>query len=394
MADETAAQAGSTGGAGGTGGGGDDFDLRGYGSKKATADGLTDNWTDAVAALSEGGVERHVRERLNDPKAADEIVEIAKDKSVSEDTRLFRVILRLDPREDAEFMGYEPNEGGLSELAAEVDGPFPTWSATGALRIMYTDRVLSLYADAAKTPRFHELDERWHEEFETWGRLVGRSRDAGGPDVFGGSAWRTRAKILRGLLDTKDEEPLRLRAHEATKKPTVVEWTTDAAPIDRAGIGTLLACADLEDAADIYDAARRVEHKSAASRRRRGILSGVVIVALLVGVVVGIIAFTSTNATLGAFKTGSPTPSATVATSIDPSTAAVIGTDIVQQATPLLQSPEDGAAVVQQLAKGDRLYRISGDTHGFYFVKSSKDQKVTGWVAKSTLTEICPLQCG
>jgi hypothetical protein len=390
VADETAAQAGGTGG----GGGGGSFELRNYDSPKALADGLTANWTDAVAALADGSVERHVRERLNDPKAADDIAEIAKDKSVSEDTRLFRVILRLDPREDAEFMGYEPNEGGLSELAAEVDGPFPTLSATGALRIMYTDRVLSLYADAAKTSRFHELDERWHEEFETWGRLVGRSQDAGGPDVFAGSAWRTRAKILRGLLDTKDEEPLRVRAREAAKKPTVVEWTSDADPIDRAGIGTLLACADLEDAADIYDASRRAEGKAAASRRRRGILGGVATVALLVGVVVGIIAFTSTSATVGIDFGPSNTPSATVATSIDPKTAEVVGTEILQEATPLLESPDDGAAVVQQLAKGDRLYRISKDTHGFYFVKSAKDDNVVGWVAKSTVTEICPLQCG
>jgi hypothetical protein len=387
VADGTEAEAGTTVEGG--------FTLRGFDSPKALADGLTANWTEAVASLFDGDVERQARDVLHDAKLADDIAEIARDKSVSEDTQLFRVILRLDPRQDAEFMGYETSEAGLSGLAAEVDGPFPTWSATGALRIMYTDHVLSMYADATKSTRFHDLDTRWHDEFETWGRLVGRSQDAGGPDVFGGSAWRTRAKILHELLDPKNEEPLRAAARESAKKPTVADWTSDAGSLEGAGPGTLLAVADLETAADIYDDSQRAERKAAASRRRRGIGSGVVTIGLLLGVIVGIIAFTNTSSDVGLnFTTASATPSATAATSIDPSTAAVIGTEIVQQPTPLLDNPDAGATVIQQLVKDDRLFRISKDTNGFYLVKTSKDETVVGWVSKSDVNEICSLQCG
>jgi hypothetical protein len=382
VGDETQAEATTTEG----------FTLRGYDTPKGLADGLTGHWTEAVAALADGSLERHARGTLNDPQLADEVAEIAKDKSVSEDTRLFRVIMRLDPREDAEFMGYEVSEAGLGELGTEVDGPFPTWSATAALRIMYTDHVLTLYADATKASRFRELDGRWHDEFETWGGLVGRSRDAGGIDVFADNAWRTRAKILRGLLDTKDEEPLRAKAREAAKRPTVADWTRDVGPLDTAGIGALMAASDLEPAADAYDEARRSERKAEKSRRRRGVAGGVVVVGLLVGVVVGIIAFTNTNPSVG-LDTTSPSPTATVATSIDPSTAAVIGTEIVQNPTPLLETPDDGATVIQQLAKQDRLYKLSPDTHGFYLVKLSTDDKVVGWVKKNDVAEICPVQC-
>jgi hypothetical protein len=390
VANETVTESGKAGG-----GEGEGLQLSRYDSPKALADGLTENWTDAVAALADGSLEQHVRDVLKNPQLADDIAEIAKDKSVSEDTRLFRVIMRLDLREHAEIMGYELSEGGLAELTAEVDGPFPTWSATSALRIMYTDRVLTTYAEATKTPRFRELDDRWHEEFETWAKLVGRSREAGGPDVFSLAAWRRRAKILRRLLDMKDDESIRSKARESAKKPTVAEWTSEVGSLDGAGVGSLLAVADLDEAADVYDATRRAERKAEASRRRRGVIGGIAVVVLLVGVVYGIIAFTNVSTTVGTnFDTASATPTATVATSIDPASATVVGTATLSEDSPLLKEPKADAEVVQQLKKDSRVFLISHDTNGFYLVKLADDEKVVGYVDKNVANVICPVQCG
>jgi hypothetical protein len=369
--------------------------LAGYDSPKALADGLTAHWTDAVAALSDGSVERHARDVLHDDALAGDIAEIAKDKKVSEDTRLFRVIMRLDPRDHAEFMGYELSEQGLSELASEVDGPFPTWSATAALRIVYTDRALSIYADATKTQRFRELDDRWHEEFDAWSNLTTRSLDAGGPDVFSKSAWRTRGKILQGLIDTKGDEELRTRAREALQKPTVAAWTKDVSGVDGAGVGTLMGVADLGDAADVFDQTRRDEKKATASRRRKGAFSGFVSIGLIVLIVIGVAAFASSgagnNETLNNL---SPTPSAAPSVSLNPETAPVIGTATVLKPTDLLKDPKAGSAVVQKLKKDDRVYQFGHDTNGFYEVRLSTNQKIYGWVDKNDVNVICPVQCG
>jgi len=367
--------------------------LTGIDSPKALADVLTANWVEAVAALSRGEVEGHARDVLHDEALAGDIAEIATAKSVSEDTRLFRVIMRIDPRQNAEFMGYELSEQGLAELAAEVNGPFPTWSANSALRIMDTDHVLTLYADASKTPRFKELDERWHQEFGAWTTLVNRSKEAGGPDVYSQAAWRTRAKILRGLLDTKDDEELRAAAREAMQRPTVAEWARDAGSLDGAGVGTLMGVSELGDAAKVYDDAQRVEQKATNSRRRRGAMSGVVTVLVIAGVVVAIAAFASGDNKEILFDK-SPTPTKTVEASIDPATAEVIGTATITKDTPLLKEPDASSEVVQDLKKDTRVFQIGHDQNGFYFVKLAEDEKVSGYVDKNNAVIICPVQCG
>jgi hypothetical protein len=290
-------------------------------------------------------------------------------------------------------MGYELSEQGLSELASEVDGPFPTWSATAALRIIYTDDVLSLSADATKTPRFRELDARWHEEFGSWSTLSARSGEAGGPDVFSKAAWRTRAKILQGLVDTKGDEELRTRAREAMQKPTVASWTKDVGSIDGAGVGTLMGVADLGDAADVYDQTRKDEKKATASRRRKGAVSGFVSIGLIVALVIGVAAFASTGSSTNLVNvTTAPTASPTV--SVNPLKAPVIGTGTVVKATDMLAEPKAGSKVVVKLKKDDRVYQIGHDQNGFYQMKLSTDQTVFGWVDKNDVNIICPVQCG
>ncbi len=393
MSNETGAVGGSTGTAAeGAGDGG--LRLNAYDTPKALADALTTHWTDAVVALSDGDVERQARDGLHDEALAGDVAEIAGDKQVSEDTRLFRVIMRLDPHEHPQFMGYELSEQGLAELASEVDGPFPTWSATAALRILYTDHVLSLSADATKTPRFRDLDERWHEEFGSWSKLTSRSTEAGGPDVFSKSAWRTRAKVLQGLIDTKGDEELRTRAREAMQKPTVAGWTNDVGGVDGAGVGTLMGVADLGDAADTFDQTRRDEKKDASSRRRKGALSGFVSIGLIVVLVVGVAAFASSGSGTTIVNNLSPTPAASATASIDPLKAPVIGTATVLKPTDLLEEPKAGSKVVSNLKKDDRVYQIGHDENGYYQVKLSTDQTVFGWVDKNDVNVICPVQCG
>ena len=379
MANETIAEEGA-------------FRLSGADSPKALADTLTANWTEAVAALSRGEVESHARESLHDATLADDVAEIAKDRSVSEDTRLFRVIMRLDPRQNPEFMGYELSEQGLAELVAEVDGPFPTWSATSGLRILYTDHVLALSAEATSTPRFRELDDRWHGEFETWTDLASRSKEAGGPDVQSQAAWRTRGKILGHLLDTKEDEGLRARAREARDKPTVAEWTKDVNSLEGAGIGTLMGVADLGPAADAYDEIRTTDKKSANSKRRRGVISGIVTVAIIGGIIFAVAAFASQGAEEIDFGTTKPT--VTASKSIDPLTAEVIGTIVISEPTDLLAEPKAGAEVVQSLKKDDRVYQVGHDEGGFYQVRLAADETVTGFVDKNAGVTICPVQCG
>jgi hypothetical protein len=393
VSNETDAAGGSTGTVA-EGAGDGALRLAGSDTPKALADALTAHWTDAVMALSTGDVERHARDVLHDEALAADIAESAKDKSVSEDTRLFRVIMRLDPRENPQFMGYELSEQGLAELASEVDGPFPTWSATAALRIIYTDRVLSLYADAAKTQRFREFDERWHEEFDAWSRLTARSSDAGGPDIFSKSAWRTRAKILQLLIDTKGDEELRTRARAALQKPTVASWTKDVGTIEGAGVGTLMGIADLGDAADIFDQTRRDERKATASRRRKGALSGFVSIGLIVVIVVGVAAFASSGAGNNNNLNITTAPTVTASASINPVTADVIGTGTVLKPTDILEEPKDGSKVVHKLKKDDRVYQVGHDQNGFYQVRLSTDAKVYGWVDKNDINIICPVQCG
>lgn len=393
VANETEPVGGSTGSPG-AGDGDGALRLSGYDSPNALANGLTGNWTESVAALSTGAIERHARDNFHDTPLADDIAEVAKDKTVSEDTRLFRVIMRLDPREHPEFMGYELSEQGLADLSSEVNGPFPTWSATAALRILYTDRVLSIAADATKTSRFRELDDRWHEEFEAWGKLASRSHESGGPDIYSKSAWQTRAKILHGLIDTKGDEALRQRAREAMQKPTVAEWTSDVGSLDGAGVGTIMGVADLGDAADTYDQSRQDEKKENSSKRRRGAVSGFVSIGLIVLIVFAVAAFTSTSGTGPLDLGNSATPSVAPSKSIDPVNATVIGTATIIKDSPLLQDPKAGATVVQQLKKGDRVYQIAHDENGFYEVRLSTDDKVFGWVNKDDATIICPVKCG
>ncbi|HXJ64692.1 MAG TPA: SH3 domain-containing protein [Actinomycetota bacterium] len=366
--------------------------LAGYDSAGALAGGLTENWTEAVAALSHGRLEEHARDVMHDSALAGDIAEIQGDKSVSEDTRLFRVIQRMHPAEDPVFMGYELNEQGLAELAAEVDGPFPTWSATAALRIMYTDRILTLAAESSKTPRFRELDVRWHEEFDAWAALAAKSQDAGGPDVFSKAAWHTRAKLLRGLIDTKGDEELRTRAREALQKPTVASWAKDVGSLEGAGVGTLMGVADLGDAADLYDEQQRTEKKETSSKRRKGALSGFVSIGLIVVIVVGVAAFTTSSGSNDITFTTKPTPSASK--SIDPSNAPVIGTATITKATNLLADPDAGSQVVTKLKKGARVFQIGHDQNGFYQVKTSDEPVQFGWVDKSVAVIICPVQCG
>jgi len=394
VANETGAEGGSSGAATGVAGDGA-LRLAGSDSPKALADALTEHWTEAVAVLPSGDIERHVRETLNDAAAADDIAETAKDKSVSEDTRLFRVIMRLDPREHPVFMGYELSEQGLTELAAEVDGPFPTWSATAALRIMYTDRVLTLYAEAAKTTRFRELDDRWHLEFEAWDRVAGKSMEEGGPDVVSRSAWRIRARILELQLDTKGDESLRTRAKEAMAKPTVAGWAKDVGGLEGAGIGTLMGVADLGDAADTYDQTKQAEKKDTSSKRRRGALSGFVSIGLILGIVIAVAAFTSTGSDVGNLgNLNSPTTTPSPTKSVPNDQLPVIGTATITKDTPLLKDPKADADVIQQLKKDDRVFQVGHDENGFYFVKLAKDDKVFGWVDKSNASIICPVQCG
>jgi hypothetical protein len=368
------------------------FRLSGADSPKALADTLTANWTEAVAALSRGEVEGHARDTLNDAQLADDIAEIAKDKSVSEDTRLFRVIMRLDARQNPEFMGYELSEQGLAELVAEVDGPFPTWSATSGLRILYTDHVLTLSAEATNTQRFRELDDRWHDEFEAWNKLTARSKEAGGPDIQSQSAWRNRAKVLGLLLDTKEEEGLRARAKEARAKPTVAEWSKEVSSLEGAGVGTLLGVGDLGPAADAYDDSRTTEKKAANSKRRNGVISGVVTVAIIGGIVFAVAVFASQKQQDITFGTTKPT--VTASKSIDPATAAVIGTITINEDTQLLKEPKAGSEVVQELKKDDRVYQIGHDEEGFFLVRLASDEKVFGYMDKNAGTTICPVQCG
>jgi hypothetical protein len=365
--------------------------LSGYDSPKALADALAANWTDAVAVLSDGAVEAQVRTGIGDAALADAIAEIAKDGSVAEDTRLFRVILRMDPQPNPRFMDYEMSEQGLVELAAEVDGPFPTWGATAALRIMYTDRVLTLCADATKTPRFRELDDRWHEEFESWTRLTAKSKEAGGPDVSSKVAWRNRAKILRGLLDTKGDETLRASAREAMQKPTVAEWSKGVGSLEGAGVGTLMGVSDLGGAADVYDVKRRTERKKAASSKRRGIISGVVTVLILGGVVYGIAAFARGSNQEILF---SPSASASPTAAFDIKTAPILQTAVAAVATDLLDEAKDGAKVIQNLPELTRLYIVSHEIKGFYAVRLYDDETIDGYIDVSSPRIICAGKCG
>jgi hypothetical protein len=257
---------------------------------------------------------------------------------------------------------------------------------------MYTDRVLTLAAESSKTPRFRELDDRWHEEFDAWAGLTARSQESGGPDVFSKAAWHTRAKILRGLIDTKGDEELRGRAREALQKPTVSAWAKDLGSLEGAGVGTLMGVADLGDAADVYDAQIRAEKKETSSKRRRGALSGFVSIGIIAGIVIAVAAFTSSGAPTNINFTTEPSP--TPSKSVNPSDAPVIGTATVTKATDLLADPKAGSQVVTKLKKGARVYQIGHDQNGFYQVKTADEPVQFGWVDKSVAVIICPVQCG
>jgi hypothetical protein len=154
-----------------------------------------------------------------------------------------------------------------------------------------------------------------------------------------------------------------------------------------------MGVADLGDAADTYDEGRRDEKKANAAKKRRGALSGVVSIGLIVLIVFGVVAFTSTSGG-GVLNFGSPTPSPSPSKSVSADKATVIGTATITKDTPLLQDPKADATVVQQLKKGDRVYQIAHDENGYYEVRLSTDQTVFGWVDKSNATIICPVQCG
>ena len=72
----------------------------------------------------------------------------------------------------------------------------------------------------------------------------------------------------------------------------------------------------------------------------------------------------------------------------------MIGTGTILKATDMLQDPKAGSKVVHKLKKDDRVYQIGHDQNGFYQMKLSTDQTVFGWVDKSDVNIICPVQCG
>jgi hypothetical protein len=175
----------------------------------------------------------------------------------------------------------------------------------------------------------------------------------------------------------------------------VAEWAKDAGSLEGAGVGTLMGVADLGDAAAVYDETRRVEKKETTSRKRRGALSAVISIGIIVGLVFAVAAFASgTNNNNFNFGTTEPTATKSVIENpLDPNNP-VVGTASITKDTPLLKEADASSEVVQELKKNDRVFQIGHDTKGFYPVKLATDEKVVGYVNKDDASIICPVQCG
>ena len=388
MADETRTE---TGEPSGTRRG---FDLGpSIGSPQALARALTDHWIDGSKAFLNGGVERFIRERLGDAELADFAREQAQGNGSSADARMFRLILRLDPKIEAQYMGYEVSEAGLTGLAAEQDGPFPTQDSSGALRTMYTDRILTMYAKASGADRFRELDDRWHQEFTTWQEHVERAQETGAGDLFAALAWRARARILLGLLDTKAAEGIRERAREAaTGGAAGNRWMKGLSP-DDPSIGTVMATVDIALPASTGVDPLIIQHKAQAKARRRRILPIAISVVILGLVAWGILAVNNSGGTSGA---GGATPTGPAVSAqpsqIDAATAPVRGTGVTLKAIDLLEKPDPGANVLQHVDQGV-VIEIVGNGEGYILIRVKEDPTVNGYALKADLRQVCAFSC-
>ncbi len=362
-------------------------------SAQALARVMTDHWMEATRAFIKGDLERFIRERLGNAELADFARDQAQGNGSSADARMFRLILRLDPKIEARYMGYELNEAGLAGLAAEQDGPFPTQDSSGALRTMYTDRVLTTYAEASGADRFRELDDRWHEEFSTWQELVERVKTSGGDDLFSALSWRARARILLGLVDTKAAEGIRERARAAASdKVTNHSWMKGLSP-DDPSIGTVLATADLAQAAATTDDPVVVQRKARA-KAIRGRIWSIVSTLVFIGLVVwGFLALSNTGGTTQA-ESATPTGTAVnpTAASTDPATASVQGTGVTNKAVDMLTEPKEGADVVQHLDQFT-VVELIGSAPGFSWIRIKDTPDVAGYVPGADVSIRCPGTC-
>jgi hypothetical protein len=366
-----------------------------YDSPAALARALTEHWEEATGTLLRGDLERYARDVMRDEQLAAFVHEQAEGNGTSADARLFRVILRLDPSATPQYMGYEISEAGLGGLATELDGPFPTQSAAGALRTLYTDHVLATYGEAGKANRFRELDETWHAEFAAWQEEVDRVKSTGGPDLFAALAWRARARILLALLDTKAFDAIRERARKATAQAGGHRWLGGLSA-DDPSIGKVLAAADIAEAVAAGLDDSLVRERAAAKAKRSARLSGVISLVVVALVVYGIIALSKGgNTTASAGPTGGLAggghPTATA--SLNPADQPVQHTGVVQKPEPLLATPDPNGQVVKQLPKNTVIDIIGSAKGGLLWVRLRSDPKTSGYVSSANVLAVCAGQC-
>jgi len=366
-----------------------------YESPRALARALTEHWEEGAAALARGDLERYVRDVMKDESLAAFVHEQGEANGTSADARLFRVILRLDPETTPQYMGYELSEAGLSGLAAELDGPFPTQAAAGALRTLYTDHVLATYGESAKIPRFRELDERWHQEVSEWQEAVERVKSDGGPDLFASLAWRSRARILLALLDTKAFEAIHERARKGAAAAGSHRWLAGLSPDDQS-VGKVLAAADIAASVEAGEDDRLVRERAAVKAKRSRRVSLLVSLVIVAAIVVGVISLSSggggpqiTGPTGGLAGGGSSSPTA----SVKPADLPVQHTGVLQKAQPLLATADANGQTVQQLDKGTVIDIIGSAKGGLLFVRLRSDPNTSGYVSGGDVLQVCAGQC-
>lgn len=195
------------------------FFFSGTGKKYTTlaeiAQAFGANWADARKVVERGHLLNWVKDDLRDNEWRQFLSDLDRDCR-DLDERIFRIIVKLDPKTTPTFCGYHLDPDGLQRLTNDAlanAGP-----ARAVLATLFDRRILVIAAEATGVAHYRDLHEMWNAQIESYKAQSDVVVRAGAPQsAINEGRDRARSAMLLSVLPSGQGyvSELRKRAREA-----------------------------------------------------------------------------------------------------------------------------------------------------------------------------------
>jgi serine/threonine protein kinase len=240
-----------------------------YGSLVEIASAFGQNWAEARKTIERGHFLNWAKDDLKDNEWRQYLSDLDRD-CPDLDERLFRVILKLDPKRPPIFCEYTLDPDGLHSLAdnaASEDN-----EAASVLRKIFDRRILDIAGQLTGLAELKDLQDTIAKSAEDYRGFCGALKQAGTPpSVVPSENDLPRPAILLAALPggVSHVASLRQRANEAASQDARdCAWFRELADADRNSIAALLLMPLVASAAEQEAREQRKREQEAAKQRQ------------------------------------------------------------------------------------------------------------------------------